>query len=137
MSDAPTGYALAIAFGLLEGEARDRAGNRLSELVVENGYNVSTGFAGTPYILDALTATGHLDDAYGMLLEPSCPSWLYPVTMGATTIWERWDSMLPDGSINPGGMTQLQSLRGRAPWRTGCTVRSPVSLRLHPDTSMF
>lgn len=106
-SDAPTGYALAIAFGLLEGEARDRAGNRLSELVVENGYNVSTGFAGTPYILDALTATGHLDDAYGLLLERSCPSWLYPVTMGATTIWERWDSMLPDGSINPGGMTSF------------------------------
>ena len=42
-----------------------------------------------------------------MLLETGCPSWLYPVTMGATTIWERWDSMLPDGSINPGSMTSF------------------------------
>ena len=106
-SDAPTAYALAIAFGLLEGKDREGAGIRLSELVRENGYNVSTGFAGTPYILDALSSTGHLDDAYRMLLETSCPSWLYPVTMGATTIWERWDSMLPDGTINPGGMTSF------------------------------
>jgi alpha-L-rhamnosidase len=51
--------------------------------------------------------TGHLDDAYRLLLERECPSWLYPVTMGATTIWERWDSMLPDGSINPGEMTSF------------------------------
>ena len=72
-----------------------------------NGYHVSTGFAGTPYVLDALSSTGHLDDAYRMLLETSCPSWLYPVTMGATTIWERWDSMLPDGTINPGEMTSF------------------------------
>ena len=73
----------------------------------ESDYRVSTGFAGTPYITDALTRTGHLDDAYRLLLERECPSWLYPVTMGATTIWERWDSMLPDGSINPGEMTSF------------------------------
>ncbi len=106
-SDAPTVYALAIEFGLLEDGDRARAGSRLSDLVRENGYNVGTGFAGTPYILDALTNTGHLDDAYKMLLETSCPSWLYPVTMGATTIWERWDSMRPDGTINPDGMTSF------------------------------
>ena len=106
-SDAPTVYALAIEFGLLEDGDRGRAGSRLSDLVRENGYNVGTGFAGTPYILDALTTTGHLDDAYKMLLETSCPSWLYPVTMGATTIWERWDSMRPDGTINPDGMTSF------------------------------
>ncbi len=106
-SDAPTVYALAIEFGLLEDGDRARAGSRLSDLVRENGYNVGTGFAGTPYILDALTTTGHLDDAYKMLLETSCPSWLYPVTMGATTIWERWDSMRPDGTINPDGMTSF------------------------------
>ena len=56
---------------------------------------------------DALTKTGHLDDAYRLLLQRECPSWLYPVTMGATTIWERWDSMLPDGTINPGEMTSF------------------------------
>ena len=56
---------------------------------------------------DALTSTGHLADAYRLLLQRECPSWLYPVTMGATTIWERWNSMLPDGSINPGEMTSF------------------------------
>ncbi|MGP0030029.1 MAG: family 78 glycoside hydrolase catalytic domain [Acidimicrobiales bacterium] len=106
-SDAPTVYALAITFGLFEGDLRQAAGDRLAELVRDSGYHVSTGFAGTPYVLDALTLTGHLGEAYRMLLEQSCPSWLYPVTMGATTIWERWDSMLPDGSINPGEMTSF------------------------------
>jgi alpha-L-rhamnosidase len=106
-SDAPTVYALAVVFGLLEANERQAAGDRLAELIREGGYHVSTGFAGTPYVLDALTMTGHIDTAYRMLLEQSCPSWLYPVTMGATTIWERWDSMLPDGSINPGEMTSF------------------------------
>ena len=106
-SDAPTVYALAIAFGVLDDDDRARAGDRLAELVAENGYHVATGFAGTPFITDALTDTGHLDAAYLLLLERGCPSWLYPVTMGATTIWERWDSMLPDGTINPGEMTSF------------------------------
>ena len=106
-SDAVTVYALAIAFGLLQDESRVLAGNRLAELVAEGGYRIQTGFAGTPFVTDALTATGHLDDAYRLLLERECPSWLYPVTMGATTIWERWDSMLPDGTINPGQMTSF------------------------------
>ena len=73
----------------------------------KSGHRISTGFAGTPFITDALTTTGHLDDAYRLLLQRECPSWLYPVTMGATTVWERWDSMLPDGTINPGEMTSF------------------------------
>lgn len=106
-SDCTTVYALAIVFGLLD-EADERfAGDRLSELAAESGYLISTGFAGTPFITDALTKTGHLDDAYKLLLQRECPSWLYPVTMGATTVWERWDSMLPDGTINPGEMTSF------------------------------
>ena len=107
VSDCTTVYTLAIVFGLLDAETEQLAGKRLAELVAESGYRVSTGFAGTPYITDALTQTGHLDDAYRLLLERDCPSWLYPVTMGATTVWERWDSMLPDGSINPGEMTSF------------------------------
>jgi alpha-L-rhamnosidase len=106
-SDAVTVYALAIVFGLLDEAESAQAGRRLAELVAEHGYHVATGFAGTPYVCDALTLTGHLDDAYKLLLEKSCPSWLYPVTMGATTVWERWDSMLPDGTINPGQMTSF------------------------------
>jgi alpha-L-rhamnosidase len=106
-SDSVTAYALAIAFGLLEGADRQKAGDRLAELVRAAGHRISTGFAGTPFVGDALTVTGHLDDAYALLLQPEAPSWLYAVTMGATTIWERWDSMLPDGSINPGEMTSF------------------------------
>lgn len=107
-SDCTTVYALAIAFDILATpELREFAGTRLAELVRDNGYRVSTGFAGTPFITHALTDTGHMDEAYRLLLEKGCPSWLYPVTMGATTVWERWDSMLPDGTINPGEMTSF------------------------------
>ncbi|MEN0103949.1 MAG: family 78 glycoside hydrolase catalytic domain [Curtobacterium sp.] len=106
-SDCTTVYALAIVFGILSDEDTAKAGDRLAELAAESGYRISTGFAGTPFITDALTQTGHLDDAYRLLLQTECPSWLYPVTMGATTVWERWDSMLPDGTINPGEMTSF------------------------------
>jgi alpha-L-rhamnosidase len=106
-SDAATVYALAIVFGLLDEETAALAGKRLAKLVADGGYHIQTGFAGTPFVTDALTSTGHLDDAYRLLLQQECPSWLYPVTMGATTIWERWDSMLPDGTINPGQMTSF------------------------------
>ena len=106
-SDAETTYALAIVFGLLDPEEEQFAGNRLDELVAKSGYHIQTGFAGTPFLTHALTKTGHLDTAYRLLLQTECPSWLYPVTMGATTIWERWDSMLPDGTINPGQMTSF------------------------------
>jgi alpha-L-rhamnosidase len=106
-SDAETGYALAIAFGLLDEPLRSLAGDRLRALVAAAGHRVTTGFAGTPYVLDALASTGHLDDAYALLMQQECPSWLYQVRMGATTVWERWDSMLPDGSINDGEMTSF------------------------------
>jgi alpha-L-rhamnosidase len=107
-SDCTTVYALAIAFGILPGVDQVAfAGERLAELVRKNNYRVSTGFAGTPFITGALTDTGHSEEAYRLLLEEGCPSWLYPVTMGATTVWERWDSILPDGTINPGEMTSF------------------------------
>lgn len=107
LSDCTTVYSLAITFGLLDDHEVTWAGDRLAELVAESGFHISTGFAGTPFITDALSSTGHLEEAYQLLLQQENPSWLYPVTMGATTIWERWDSMLPDGSINPGEMTSF------------------------------
>jgi alpha-L-rhamnosidase len=106
-SDCTTVYALAIVFGLLDTADEAAAGERLAELSAQAAYRISTGFAGTPFITDALTKTGHLDEAYKLLLQRDCPSWLYPITMGATTVWERWDSMLPDGTINPGEMTSF------------------------------
>ena len=106
-SDAVAAYALALHFGLFEADEVQPAADRLAELVRESGYTVSTGFAGTPYVTWALSENGHVEEAYRLLLEDTCPSWLYPVRMGATTTWERWDSMLPDGSINPGDMTSF------------------------------
>jgi len=108
VSDAQTVYALAIEWDLLpHPHQREEAGRRLADLVRTSGFRIATGFVGTPLICDALTSTGHLDVAYRLLLQTQCPSWLYPVTMGATTIWERWDSLRPDGSVNPGGMTSF------------------------------
>jgi len=108
VSDATTAYAMAIAFGIVtDPETRDAMGDRLAYLVRASGYHISTGFVGTPIIQDALTSTGHVDAAERLLIQTENPSWLYPVTMGATTIWERWDSMLEDGSINPGEMTSF------------------------------
>jgi alpha-L-rhamnosidase len=107
LSDCTTVYSLAIVFGLLDADDEHVAGERLARLAEEAQYRISTGFAGTPFITDALTTTGHLDVAYRLLTERECPSWLYPVEMGATTVWERWDSMLPDGTINPGQMTSF------------------------------
>ncbi len=107
MSDSPTAYAMALCFDLVDGDRRDVAARRLVELVEQDHFRIGTGFLGTPLICDALVAAGAPDHAYRLLTQTECPSWLYAVTMGATTIWERWDSMLPDGSINPGEMTSF------------------------------
>jgi alpha-L-rhamnosidase len=108
VSDAQTAYAVALHADLLEKvDQRERAGRRLVELVEAGGHHVGTGFVGTPLICDALTAAGADDTAYRLLMQRECPSWLYPVTMDATTIWERWDSKLPDGRVNPGEMTSF------------------------------
>jgi alpha-L-rhamnosidase len=108
LNDVQTAYTLAIEFGLLlTPEQRAHAAERLLALLRKDGYHIGTGFVGTPLICDALCNSGYYAAAYRLLLQRECPSWLYPVTMGATTIWERWDSMLPDGSINPGEMTSF------------------------------
>jgi alpha-L-rhamnosidase len=141
MCDAETAYALAIAFDLFPTmEQRQHAAERLNELVRESGYRIRTGFVGTPLMCDALCSTGRYAAAYRLLLQQECPSWLYPVTMGATTIWERWDSMLPDGTINPGEMTSFNhyALGAVADWmhRTigGLTLIEPGYRRMaiHP-----
>lgn len=108
VSDTTTSIAVALMFDLFESEQQaGHAGDRLLHLVGHGGFHISTGFVGTPIICDALVRAGSIDYAYHLLLQEELPSWLYPVTMGATTIWERWDSMLPDGTINPGDMTSF------------------------------
>lgn len=106
--DTQTCYALALHFGLLDDEKQlATARLRLAHLVRWERFRITTGFAGTPIILKALADNDMRTLAYRMLQERDCPSWLYPVRMGATTIWERWNSMLEDGGINPGQMTSF------------------------------
>jgi alpha-L-rhamnosidase len=108
VSDTVTSIAVAIVFDLFATEGQvARAGERLLHLVKAADFHISTGFVGTPIVCDALVRAGGIDAAYHLLLQDELPSWLYPVSMGATTIWERWDSMLPDGSVNPGDMTSF------------------------------
>jgi alpha-L-rhamnosidase len=108
VADTQTGLALAIVFDLFKTPDQAKvAAARLGRAVKLANFKVATGFVGTPIVTHALSSVGLQNLAYRMLFERECPSWLYPITMGATTIWERWNSMLPDGSINPGGMTSF------------------------------
>ncbi|RYO73743.1 hypothetical protein DL766_000581 [Monosporascus sp. MC13-8B] len=103
-----TAYALSITFGLLpSSEALAVAGETLRTIVAENDYLVGTGFAGTPQLGFALRDLNATSDFYAMLLQTEVPSWLYQVVQGATTTWERWDSLLPDGTPNDSGMTSF------------------------------
>jgi len=96
-----TAYAIALVFDLLPEEMRKEAAARLAAEVRKFGH-LTTGFLGTPVLCTALSDNGYLDEAYMLLNRKEYPSWLYPVTKGATTIWERWDGVKPDGSFqNP------------------------------------
>jgi alpha-L-rhamnosidase len=98
-SQTQTAYVLALVFDLVEGKVRERAAFELNEHVLENDYHLTTGFVGTPYICFALSNNGYHETAVKLLLQDTYPSWLYPITKGATTIWEHWDSIKPDGSF--------------------------------------
>jgi alpha-L-rhamnosidase len=101
-SNTQTAYVLSLMFDLLPEEQRAEAARRLVANIRSHGNHLTTGFLGTPYLCHVLSRFGYLDVAYDLLLQESCPSWLYPVTRGATTIWERWDGIKPDGSFqNP------------------------------------
>ncbi len=94
-----TAQVLALMFGLVDGTAKTRTINKLAELLEESKFHLTTGFVGTPYLNLVLSANGMNDAAYKLLLQQDYPSWLYPVTKGATTIWEHWDGIKPDGSF--------------------------------------
>ncbi len=106
LSDKPvetqTGYVLALHMNLLDEPLRRMAGQRLADRIAANDGRLGTGFLGTPYLLAALTDTGHIDVAYRLLQSTKYPSWGYLVDHGATTMWERWngDQMRGDPSMN-------------------------------------
>ncbi len=96
-SDTQTAYVCALHFDLAPDRAKFAA--RLAEKIHANGDRIQTGFIGTAYIMDALTDAGYADVAYTLLLQREFPSWMYSVRKGATTIWEHWDGLKPDGSV--------------------------------------
>ena len=91
-------YVLVLAFGLYPDEKRDAVLSHLLKMIEDNDGLHDTGFLSVPFLLDTLVESGASDVAYRMLFEDRCPSWLYEVKMGATTTWEAWQAMLPDGS---------------------------------------
>jgi alpha-L-rhamnosidase len=106
-SESQTAYVLALNFGLLPTELRGKATSYLVEDIKGRGNHLSTGFLGTPYLCQVLTENGRTDIAYDLLLQESFPSWLYPVKMGATTIWERWDGQKTDSTFQDVGMNSF------------------------------
>ena len=102
-----TAYALALAFDLLPDSLVSSAAGRLAHDVEAREHHLTTGFLGTPYLLHVLDATGHIGDAFALLTQRTYPSWLYPITRGATTMWERWDGIRPDSSFEDPGMNSF------------------------------
>ena len=105
-SNTQTAYVVALAFGLIPDELESVAAKRLADDV--NAFeHLTTGFLGTPDLCHILTKYGYLEEAYKLLYRTEYPSWLYPVTQGATTIWERWDGQKPDGTFQNPGMNSF------------------------------
>lgn len=111
-----TAYAVAIEFDVFTEEEKEAGGKRLAGLIEKYKGKLSTGFVGTAFLLGALVHTGYSDLAYNILFNEEYPGWLYEVNLGATTIWERWNSVLPNGLISSTGMNSLNH------YAYGCVV---------------
>jgi alpha-L-rhamnosidase len=106
-TQSQTAYVLALMFNLLPEDIRDKSVKFLVEDIKSRRNRLSTGFLGTPYLCHVLSDNGYTDVAYDLLLQESYPSWLYPVKMGATTIWERWDGQKTDSTFQDAGMNSF------------------------------
>ncbi len=102
-----TGHLMALAFDLLPESLRPTAADELVRLIKKNNWHLTTGFLGTPLLCPVLTRFGHADVAYRLLLQETYPGWLYPVTLGATTMWERWNSWHPSTGFVETSMNSL------------------------------
>ncbi|MGZ3845385.1 MAG: family 78 glycoside hydrolase catalytic domain, partial [Flavisolibacter sp.] len=107
VSGTQTAYVLALNFDMLPESMRSSAAERLVQNIKSYGTQLTTGFLGTPYLCHVLTRFGYDSTAYQLLFRDEYPSWLYPVKMGATTIWERWDGIKPDGSFEVPSMNSF------------------------------
>jgi len=106
-TNSQTSYVLALMFNLLPDELREKSTRFLVDDIKSRRNHLSTGFLGTPYLCHVLSGNGYPDVAYDLLLQESYPSWLYPVKMGATTIWERWDGQKTDSTFQDPGMNSF------------------------------
>lgn len=106
VSHTQTAYALALSFDLLPENLKEKAAAYFADDVKKFGH-LTTGFVGTPLLCKTLSDIGRDDLAFMLLIRKKYPSWLYPVTQGATTIWERWDGQKPDGTFQDVGMNSF------------------------------
>ena len=102
-----TGYVMALAFDICPEEYKKRVAADLYAKLNKDGRKLQTGFIGTIYLCRALSEHGYHDVAFKLLLNEDIPGWLYEVRMGATTVWERWNSIMPDGLLSSTGMNSL------------------------------
>ncbi|KRN27572.1 alpha-l-rhamnosidase [Lactobacillus selangorensis] len=105
--DTQTAYALTLYFKLVPAQQLQRVAADLAARLHKDNDHLKTGFVGTPFICQALSQYGYHKLAVKIFLQEDYPSWLYAVKMGATTVWERWNSVEEDGSMNPDGMNSL------------------------------
>ncbi len=105
-SNTQTAYVVALSFGLIPENLEKTVAQRLADNVNSFGH-ITTGFLGTADICHILVKYGYLAEAYKLIYRKEYPSWLYPVTKGATTIWERWDGIKPDGTFQNPGMNSF------------------------------
>ena len=94
-----TAHIVALYFGLVPEQYKEKTVQGLLRLLKKENDHLVTGFVGTPYFCHALSQNGHVKEAYDLLLKDDFPSWLYQVKMGATTVWEHWDGLKPDGTM--------------------------------------
>ena len=125
-----TSYVLALHFDLLPEELRPVAVEELVADLERRGMHLSTGFVGAPYLPHVLSEGGRLDVAYALLAQQTCPGWLYPVTQGATTIWERWDGWTAENGFQS---SQMNSFNHYAYGAIGAWLYSTVAgIEIHP-----
>ena len=124
-----TAYVLPLWFGMFSEETREKAAENLASLVKRADYCIGTGFPGTPYILFALADNGQTETAFKMLMNTKCPSWLYEVKAGATTIWERWDGLDENGEcpIGDDGTDQMISYNHYASGAVGAFLYERIA----------
>ncbi|HEX3165904.1 MAG TPA: family 78 glycoside hydrolase catalytic domain [Chitinophagaceae bacterium] len=107
VSSTQTAYVLALNFDMLPEDQREQTAQKLVDNIKSYNNHLTTGFLGTPYLCHVLSRFGKTDVAFTLLMQESYPSWLYPVKMGATTIWERWNGIRPDSTFEPASMNSF------------------------------